>query len=65
MPHFISLADIPSAELRHILDDAHAMKAARRGLPKGMTDPSPALTGETLAMIFEKASTNLHHRDQQ
>lgn len=57
MPHFISLADIPASELRTILDQAHAMKAARQGLPKGATDPTPALNGHTLAMIFEKSST--------
>lgn len=57
MPHFISLADIPASELRAILDQAHAMKAARQGLPKGATDPTPALNGHTLAMIFEKSST--------
>lgn len=57
MPHFLSLADISSADLRAILDQAHAMKAARKGLPKGATDPSPSLNGHTLAMIFEKSST--------
>ena len=43
MPHFISLADITAADLRAILDDAHAMKAARKGLPKGRLDPETAL----------------------
>lgn len=65
MPHFISLADIPVAELRAILDDAHAMKAARKGQPKGSTDPSAALNGETLAMIFEKASTRTRFSFEQ
>ena len=65
MPHFISLADIPAAELRAILDDAHAMKAARKHLPKGKTDPSAALNGETLAMIFEKASTRTRFSFEQ
>lgn len=57
MPHFLSLADISAADLRAILDQAHAMKAARQGLPKGATDPTPSLNGHTLAMIFEKSST--------
>ena len=70
MPHFISLADIPAAQLREILDDAHAMKAARKGQPKGATDPGlsrngPSLNGETLAMIFEKASTRTRFSFEQ
>ena len=65
MPHFISLADIPATDLRAILDDAHAMKAARKHLPKGRTDPSAALNGETLAMIFEKASTRTRFSFEQ
>ena len=70
MPHFISLADIPASDLRAILDDAHAMKAARKTkdgkhLPKGAADPSAALSGETLAMIFEKASTRTRFSFEQ
>ena len=65
MPHFISLADIPPAQLRAILDDAHAMKAARKGLPKGATDSIAALKGDTLAMIFEKASTRTRFSFEQ
>lgn len=65
MPHFISLADIPPADLRAILDHAHAMKAARKGLPKGAVDPNANLTGETLAMIFEKASTRTRFSFEQ
>ena len=57
LKHFISISDIPAEELRAILDDAHARKSARVGLPKGQVDPTPAFTGETLAMIFEKNST--------
>jgi len=55
--HFLSLADIPVSELRAILDEAHRMKAARHGLPKGRPDPDAPLSGETLALIFEKSST--------
>ena len=69
MPHFISLADISAADLRAILDDAHAMKAARKGLPKGASDPDAALNGvvQTLAathtrIVFFSASELLGAR---
>jgi len=65
MPHFISLADISAADLRAILDDAHAMKAARKGQPKGSLDPNASLNGDTLAMIFEKASTRTRFSFEQ
>ena len=55
--HFLSLADIDAGELRSILDEAHRIKAAREGLPKGQLDPDAPLSGETLALIFEKSST--------
>lgn len=55
--HFLDLVDLSSAQLQAILADACAMKAARKGLPKGAPDPDPALPGRTLAMIFEKSST--------
>lgn len=60
--HFLSLADIPSSELRSILDAAHARKAARRfddgrAWPKGKTDADAPMDGHTLALIFEKSST--------
>jgi ornithine carbamoyltransferase len=55
--HFLSLADIPAQELRAILDEAHARKKARRGLPKGTVDADAPLSGHTLAMLFEKSST--------
>ena len=55
--HFLSLADIDAAELRSILDEAHRIKTARKGLPKGHLDPDAPFKGETLALIFEKSST--------
>jgi len=55
--HFLSLADIPASELRSILDEAHRIKAARAGQPKGRVDADAPFNGETLALIFEKSST--------
>ncbi len=55
--HFLSLADIPASELRAVLDEAHRMKAARKGSPKGRPDADAPFAGETLALIFEKSST--------
>jgi ornithine carbamoyltransferase len=55
--HFIDLWAIEAGELRAILDDAHARKAARMGWPKGRPDHDAPAAGHTLAMIFEKNST--------
>ena len=55
--HFLSLADIPASELRSILDEAHRIKKARAGRPKGQKDVDAPFNGETLALIFEKSST--------
>ena len=55
--HFLDIWPLESAELRAILDQAHAMKKARAGWPKGKVDPGAPLDGHTLAMIFEKSST--------
>lgn len=55
--HFLDIWPLDSAELRAILDQAHAMKKARRGWPKGRVDAGAPLEGHTLAMIFEKSST--------
>jgi len=55
--HFLSLADISTSDLRSILDEAHRIKKARRGIPKGQPDADAPFNGETLALIFEKSST--------
>ena len=55
--NFIDIWHLESAELREILDTAHAMKAARQGWTKGRVDAGAPLEGHTLAMIFEKSST--------
>lgn len=51
--HFLDIADIPTKDLRAMLDRARELKADRRqGKPS-----LPHLQGKTLAMIFEKPST--------
>lgn len=55
--HFIDLWQLEASELRAILDQAHAMKLARQGWPKGKVDADAPLKGHTMAMIFEKNST--------
>jgi len=55
--HFLDICDLPAADLRAIVDDAHARKAARQGWPKGRPDADAPAKGRTLAMIFEKNST--------
>ena len=55
--HFLDLWQLERADLRAILDEAHRMKKARNGWPKGKVDAGAPLDGHTLAMIFEKSST--------
>src|SRR5512146_2458350 len=55
--HFIDLWKLEGADLRAILEDAKARKAARAGWPKGRPDADRPAEHRTLAMIFEKHST--------
>jgi len=55
--HFLDICDLSSAELREIVDDAHARKAARQGWPKGRADADEPGRDRVLAMIFQKNST--------
>ncbi|MDO8322178.1 MAG: ornithine carbamoyltransferase [Phenylobacterium sp.] len=55
--HFLDLWRIPPADLRAILDDAKARKAARKGWTQGRVDADAPGAERTLAMIFEKNST--------
>jgi len=48
--HFLDLIDLPTAELRRMIENARAMKVKR---PRG----DRPLAGRTLAMIFERPST--------
>lgn len=57
MTHFLDIHKTDPAELRKILDQAHAMKAARAGRPKGTPDDDAPLAGLMVALIFEKPST--------
>ena len=55
--HFLDISDFSKAELRQVLDRSQAMKAARKGQPRGMVDHGAPLKGRALAMIFQQPST--------
>ncbi len=55
--HFLDLWKLSAADLRSILDDAKARKAARKGWPRGRVDADAPLKDRVLAMVFEKNST--------
>jgi len=55
--HFLDLSALAKADLRAILDEAHARKALRLDWPKARPDADAPLDGRALAMIFQKNST--------
>ncbi|MCF3971912.1 ornithine carbamoyltransferase, partial [Pseudomonas aeruginosa] len=55
--HFLDIHRLDAADLRAILDDAHARKRARKGWPQGRADADAPGKDRVLAMIFEKNST--------
>ncbi len=57
MTHFLDIHKTSPQDLRAILDQAHAMKKARSGQPKGTPDADTPLAGHMVALIFEKPST--------
>ena len=57
MTHFLDINKTAPAELRAMIDQAAAMKAARAGRPKGAPDDQQPLAGRMVALIFEKPST--------
>ncbi len=57
MPSFLDLHVTPAGDLRAILDDAHALKAARDGATMGAPDAEQPLAGRIVALVFEKPST--------
>ena len=59
--HFLDIHRLEAAELRAILDDAHARKQARKGWPQGRADADAPGRDRVLAMIFEKNSTRTRY----
>ena len=57
MTHFLDIHKTAPADLRAIIDNAAAMKAARAGRPRGTPDDDLPLDGHMVALIFEKPST--------
>ncbi|MEO1493708.1 MAG: ornithine carbamoyltransferase [Pseudomonadota bacterium] len=57
MRHFLDLHKIAPEDLRRILDDAAAVKAARAGQPKLTPDAEQPFKDRIVALIFEKPST--------
>ncbi len=57
MKHFLDIHTTDAADLRRMIDSAHAMKASRNGRPKGTPDDEQPLQGRMVALIFEKPST--------
>ncbi len=57
MNHFLDIHTTDAADLRGMIDNAAAMKSARKGLLKGMPDADKPLDGHMVALIFEKPST--------
>ena len=57
MRHFLDVHTTPAEDLRAILTQAGAMKAARGNAPRGLADAEQPLAGRMVALIFEKPST--------
>ncbi len=57
MNHFLDINQTDPAALRHMIDNASSMKAARAGRPKGALDDDLPLKDHMVALIFEKPST--------
>ena len=57
MNHFLDIHKTDAADLRGMIDNAAAMKTARKGQPKGTIDADKPLDGHMVALIFEKPST--------
>ena len=57
MKHFLDIDKTPAADLRAMINSAHAMKLARAGRPRGTPDDDQPLAGRMVALIFEKPST--------
>ncbi len=57
MNHFLDIHKTDPAALRAIIDNAAAMKSARKGHARGAPDDEQPLSGHMVALIFEKPST--------
>ena len=57
MQNFIDIHQTSAVDLRKMINSAHTMKQARKGLLKGTPDPDQPLAGAMVALIFEKPST--------
>ncbi|WP_116598165.1 ornithine carbamoyltransferase [Primorskyibacter marinus] len=57
MTHFLDIHTTAPEDLRQIIDSGKAMKKARLGRPKGTPDDEQPLSGQMVALIFEKPST--------
>ena len=57
MKHFLDIHKTDAADLRAMINSAHAMKTARNNRPKGTPDDDQPLAGRMVALIFEKPST--------
>ena len=56
MKHFINLADVPSKDLRKIINDAKKRKNSRQKLDNLEVDKDVPLKGKLLIQMFEKSS---------
>ena len=56
MKHFINLADVPSKDLRKIINDAKKRKNSRKKLDNLEVDKDVPLKGKLLIQMFEKSS---------
>jgi ornithine carbamoyltransferase len=57
MQNFLDIHQTSASDLRKMINSAHTMKQARKGLLKGTPDPDQPLAGAMVALIFEKPST--------
>ena len=57
MNHFLDIHKTDKTDLRAIVDQAQAMKTARKDRPRGTPDDDLPLAGRMVALIFEKPST--------
>jgi len=57
MKHFLDIHQTAQSDLRGIIDNATAMKEARKGRSRGALDDDLPLKDQMVALIFEKPST--------